>query len=349
MDAFYASVEQRDNPSLRGKPVVVGGQPQSRGVVASASYEARRFGIRSAMSCAKAYRLCPQTIFVFPHFDKYVAASRQMRAIFESVTPWVEPLALDEAYLDVTTNRLNEPYAKDVAKHIKERISKELQLTASAGVGPNKFIAKLASDFKKPNGLVVIPQEKVFSFIEFLPIEKFWGVGPATAKKLHQLGIKTAADIRTYSLPRLEDKLGSYAYFLYELAHGRDNRPVDPSFDPKSRGTETTFEKDIWDVKELVDVLEDQAVEVAADLKKLKRLCWTVTLKVKFRDFTSVTRSRTLFRPTDSSDQIAEAVIELLVRNFENPSQPIRLIGISVSKFVAENEPLQLWFNFGIS
>lgn len=346
MDAFYASVEQRDAPQLRGKPVIVGGSPQSRGVVCSASYEARRFGVRSAMSSAMAKRLCPQGIFITPHFDKYVDASRKIRAIFESITPLVEPLALDEAYLDVTENKLNEPIAKNIAVYIRNRIQTELKITASAGVGPNKFIAKLASDFKKPNGLVVVPPEKAFQFVENLPVENFWGVGPATAKRLREAGIHTSADIRRKPMSQLEKLVGSYAHFLFELAHGEDHRQVDPSSDPKSRGTETTFEKDILNSNELLHYLEEQALEVSLDLKKMECLARTITLKLKYSDFSSITRSHTLFHPTDDSDLIYRTASGLLHKDTEVGSRPVRLIGISAGNLVTENEPLQLWFDF---
>jgi DNA polymerase-4 len=346
MDAFYTSVEQRDRPELRGRPVVVGGDPHSRGVVASASYEARKFGIYSAMSCSQAFRLCPQTVFIYPNFDKYLKASRVIRQIFESVTPLVEPLALDEAYLDVTSNLWNEPLAKKIAVKIRAQIQSELGLTASAGVGPNKFIAKLASDMRKPNGLVVVPPEKVFALVENLPVEKLWGVGPATVKRLHAAGIKTTSDIRVRSMFELENILGSYAHFLFELAHGEDSREVDPVSDPKSRGTETTFDKDIRNTNLLLQHLETQAEDVSLDLKKLGRPGRTVTLKIKYSDFTSITRSRTLFHPTEDAALILKNASELLFKDTEVGTRAVRLIGISVSNLVTEEEPLQLWFEF---
>ena len=346
MDAFYASIEQRDNPKLKGKPVVVGGEPQSRGVVASASYEARKFGIRSAMSCAAAYRICPQTIFVPPDFTKYVEASRRLRQIFEMVTPVIEPLALDEAYLDVTQNLLGEPIAKTIAALLKKRIQEELNLTASAGVGPNKFIAKLASEFKKPDGLVVIPPEKVFKFIENLPVEKLWGVGPATAKKLHTIGIRTTADIRKQGLPQLEKAIGSYASFLHALANGEDDREVDTSSEPKSRGSETTLVRDTTNSNELLEHITTQSEEVAQDLQKHQYMGRTITLKIKYKDFTSITRSRTLHFPTHDADTISKTAADLLFKDTEVGSRPVRLIGVSVSNFITETEPLQLWFDF---
>ena len=346
MDAFYPSVEQRDQPSLRGKPVIVGGDPQKRGVVASASYEARSFGVRSAMSAAHAKRLCPQGVFLYPHFDKYVAASRQIRAIFERFTSQIEPLSLDEAYLDVTNNRLGESSARVMAQSIKDLIQAEVGLTASAGVGPSKWIAKLASDFNKPNGLVVVPPAQVFKFIERLPVEKFWGVGPATARKLHAAGLLTAAEIRASSKAQLEKVVGSFASFLFELAHGRDDREVDSTSDPKSRGTETTFARDIHGTTELLEYIRNQAQEVAEGLKKLGRPGRTITLKIKYSDFTSITRSQTLVNPTQNARLIEETAAELLFRHTEVRHRPVRLIGVSVGNLVRADEPLQLWFDF---
>ena len=343
MDAFYASVQQRDRPELQGKPVVVGGDPQGRGVVASASYEARKFGIRSAMSCAQARRLCPSALFVFPSFEKYLETHRKLMQFFQEVTPLVEPLALDEAYLDVTGHQST---ARDIALLLKNRISSELGLTASAGVGPNKFIAKLASEFRKPNGLVVVPPAKAFQFVAELPVEKFWGVGPATAKRLHSAGIKTASDVRKRSVSELEKWVGSYGSFLFELAHGEDNRPVDPSSDPKSRGTETTFKRNISDPHLLLDTLREQAKELSLDLKKMEHTGRTVTLKIKYSDFTSITRSQTLFHPTDKEETLYETASQLLFRDTEVQSRPVRLIGISVGNLINSEDPLQLWFDF---
>jgi DNA polymerase-4 len=345
MDAFYASVEQRDRPELRGKPVVVGGDPSGRGVVAASSYEARKFGVRSAMSAAKAYRLCPQAIFVKPNFHKYKEVSEQIHSIFNEITPMVEPLSLDEAYLDVTQNLLNEPLASKVARYIKDRIKQVTQLTASAGVGPNKFIAKIASDLKKPDGLVVIPPERVLEFLEKLPVEKIWGVGPATAESLHRLGLRTAGDIRRASLSELERELGKYGPFLHGLSQGIDDRPVESDWEPKTRGTETTFEKDILERDYLVQVLEDQAAEIADELKEMDRPARTVTLKLRYADFTTITRSRTLARPFYDAKTIFKTAAELLDDKTEAGARPVRLIGVSVSSFIGPDEPLQLWLD----
>lgn len=346
MDAFYSSVEQRDRPELKGKPVVVGGSPKSRSVVCAASYEARRFGIRSAMSCAKAARLCPEAIFIPPDFSRYVAVSRQIHEIFDSVTELVEPLSLDEAYLDVTRNKLGEPLARQIAIHVKDRIRNETGLTASAGVGPSKFIAKIASDLRKPDGLVVIPPEKVAQFVEKLDIEKLWGVGPATAKRLHELGIWNTADVRRAGLQEMERILGGFGTFLHGLALGHDPREVHAERESKSSGSETTFEKDILDRDVLIATISELSDEIAEDLRKMKRPGRTVTLKVKYADFTTITRSRTLKRFVDSADVIAEVASRLLIESTDAGSRPARLVGVTVSNLWSENEPEQLWLEF---
>jgi DNA polymerase-4 len=346
MDAFYTSVEQRDRPELRGKAIVVGGSPEGRGVVASASYEARRFGIRSAMSAAQAKRLYPQLIFVKPDFEKYVKASHQIREIFSEVTDLFEPLSLDEAYLDVTTNKLGEPLAGKVARWIKEQIKARLNLTASAGVAENKFLAKIASDLKKPDGLVIITPDKSYDFIATLPVEKLWGVGPATAKKLHELKIFKAGDFRTMSVTETEAKLGKHGVFIHGLAHGIDEREVDPSQDSKSCGSETTFEKDILDVFVLIDYLEEMSEELSSELKKMERPGKTITLKLRYSDFKTITRSKTIARFTDDARKIHATAVELLRGHTEAGVRPCRLIGISVSGLREEDEPEQLWLEF---
>jgi DNA polymerase-4 len=346
MDAFYASVEQRDHPEWRGRPLVVGGSPEGRGVIASASYEARKFGIRSAMSSAKAIRLCPDLVFVRPNISHYVEVSRQIREIFLSVTPKVEPLSLDEAYLDVTENLLNDPLASRIAKHIKARIFNELGLTASAGVGPNKFIAKVASDLKKPDGLVVVPPEQVPAFVEKLPVERLWGVGPATAKKLHEQGLWTAADIRKKTILEMEVLLGSYGRFIHGLAHGEDSRQVEADRPSKSSGSETTFERDILDVDYLEQKLKGLSEEIAQDLRAQERPGKTITLKVRYEDFNTITRSRTLRARTDNGDAIFRVACELLRGHTEAGVRPIRLVGISVSGLRDESEPEQLSLQF---
>ncbi|MCM2323847.1 MAG: DNA polymerase IV [Oligoflexia bacterium] len=346
MDAFFASVEQRDRPELIGKPVVVGGDPEGRGVVAAASYEARRFGIRSAISAAKAKRLCPNAVFLRPDFAKYSKVSRQIREIFLSVTPLVEPLSLDEAYLDVTENLLHEPLASKIALQLKERIRRETGLTASAGVAPNKFVAKVASDFRKPDGLVVVPPEKVLEFVAKLPVGKLWGVGPVTEKKLQSMGIWTAADLRVRSPVELEAALGSFGGFLHGLARGEDSRPVEPERESKSCGAERTFERDLLELDELVAILRELVEEVAEWLQKAERPGRTITLKLRYADFRTITRSRTLEARTHDPLRILAAAEKLLRENTDAGTVPARLIGVSVSGLLSGEEPEQLWLRF---
>jgi len=343
MDAFYASVEQRDRPELRGKPVVVGGSPEGRGVVASCSYEARRFGIRSAMGSHKAMRLCASVVFVRPDFSKYKAVSQQIREIFNSVTDLVEPLSLDEAYLDVTSNKLDEPLATKLAVHIRQRIRSELQLTASAGVGPNKFIAKVASDLRKPDGLVVIPPEKARDFVASLPVERLWGVGPATAKRLHEKNLKTALDIRNTSKHELVRWFGGFGAFLHGLSNAEDERPVSNDREPKSRGAETTFGKDVIRMSDLHATLSELAKDVAQSLAKLERPASTITVKIRYSDFSTITRSRTLPRATLAKKEIELVAQELLTKS-EAGRRPIRLLGISCGNFSGSEESDQLVF-----
>src|SRR5215467_9622759 len=278
MDAFYASVEQRDNPSLRGKPVAVGGQPHQRGVVAAASYEARVFGVHSAMSMSKAVRLCPNLLIVRPDFSKYKAASNAVFSIFREVTPLVEPLSLDEAYLDVTENAWGETLGTAVAKRLKERIRAETQLTASAGVAPNKFLAKIASGWKKPDGLTVIAPERVEPFLQQLPVDALWGVGPVTAGKLRARGIDRLVDVRSADPALLRAAVGSLADWLRQLANGIDERPVVPNREAKSSGSESTYPEDLTDL----DVIRHETAELASHaiawLSRKHLLARTVTI-----------------------------------------------------------------------
>jgi DNA polymerase-4 len=346
MDAFYASIEQRDHPELRGRPIIVGGKPDGRGVVATASYEARAFGIHSAMPCGRAARLCPDAVFVSPNFSKYRAASQEIRAIFRSVTHLVEPLSLDEAYLDVTENHLSEPLAGKIALHIMKRISEELNLTASAGVGPNKFIAKVASDLKKPNGCTIIPPGKVAAFVAQLPIEKMWSVGPSTAQKLHQMNVRNGADLREQSLVTLQARFGKQGRFLYGLARGEDFRPVQPNRVPKSRAAETTFAADMIDLDDLLSTLEDLCGRVEDSLQKIDRSGRTVTIKIRYSDFTTHTRSRTVSLPLRAQHKIFETAMSLLQAQSEVGKRPVRLIGVSVGNLVDKDHALQLNFGF---
>lgn len=345
MDAFYASVEQRDRPELRGRPVAVGGPPTSRSVVAAASYEARRYGVRSAMSSAEAKRRCPELVFVRPDFTRYVAVSGQLREIFRSVTDLIEPLALDEAYLDVTENKWGEPLAGKIARALKLQIKKELHLTASAGVGPNKLVAKLASDHQKPDGLVIVPPDQVDAFLLPMPVEKLWGVGPATQKRLHDLGVHTVAELRLLPEATLLERLGSFGPFLRQLAFGDDPRAVEPHRVAKSHGAERTFERDLVGLDEMDGVLERLSERVAAELAEGRRPGRTVTVKVRYADFTTLTRSRSLPTPTDDAERISK-IAQGLLRATEAPHRPVRLLGVSVSGLLGEEEALQLELPF---
>src|SRR5688572_19101796 len=298
MDAFYASVEQRDDPQLRGKPVAVGGRPETRGVVAAASYEARAFGVRSAMPMARAIRLCPELVIVHPDFERYRRVSTQVMEILRSCTPLVEPLSLDEAYLDVTENLWGEPLASVVAKTLKQKIREATGLTASAGVAPNKFLAKIASGYRKPDGLTVIAPERVESFLQELPVEALWGVGPVTARKLHQAGIVKLTDIRAAEIESLRPIVGSLADWLVQLSHGDDPRPVEPDRAAKSSSCENTYAQDLIDLDKIRAELDRMARENAEWLGRRQLAARTVTIKVRYADFTTVTRSHTLSLPT---------------------------------------------------
>lgn len=332
MDAFYASVEQRDRPELRGRPVVVGGDPGGRGVVATASYEARVFGIHSAMSAAEAYRRCPDAVFVRPNMARYVAVSRQIRQIFLSVTPLVEPISLDEAYLDVTENRLGLPLAREVARWIKRRIVEDTGLTASAGVASTKLLAKIASDLRKPDGLVVIPPERARAFLATLPVRKLWGVGPVTSDRLERLGFVKVGDLAEADVVALERELGRFGRMLHHLARGEDLRPVTPNRAPKSRGAETTLATDLTTYEAVADLVKRHAVAVADGLARARRAGRTVTLKIRYSDFATVTRSHTLGSATADAAIITNEAIALLAAT-EAGKRPVRLVGVSVSGF----------------
>ncbi|MBI2749289.1 MAG: DNA polymerase IV [Burkholderiales bacterium] len=337
MDAFYASVEQRDDPALRGKPVAVGGPPQSRGVVAASSYEARTFGVRSAMPMGRALRLCPELMVVRPDFARYRAVSQQVMAILRSCTPLVEPLSLDEAYLDVTENLWGEPLATTVAKKIKQRIRDELGLTASAGVAPNKFLAKIASGWKKPDGLTVIAPERVERFLQRLPVEALWGVGPVTAKKLRAIGIERLVDVRTAESALLQHTVGSLAEWLRRLSYGDDPRPVEPDRPWKSLSAENTYAEDLDDPKEVRGEIEHLARRVAASLEKKHLRARSVTIKVRYADFSTVTRSHTASTPTCEASEIAARALALLERT-DAVRRPVRLLGVGTHGLVAPDE-----------
>jgi DNA polymerase-4 len=339
MDAFYASVEQRDDPSLKGKPVAVGGSPQGRGVVAACSYEARRFGIRSAMPMARAVRACPELVIVRPDFAKYREVSRQVMAILRSVTPLVEPLSLDEAYLDVTENSLNQPLAMEVAKHLKSRIFVETALTASAGVAPNKFLAKIASGWNKPNGLTVIAPERVEAFLQKLPVEALWGVGPVTARKLRAIGVEKLVDVRSADEARLRKAVGSLAQWLQRLSRGDDPRRVTPDRPWKSISCEDTYPEDLVELKEMRAEIDRLARRVAAQVAKKGLAARTVTLKVRYSDFTTVTRSHTEEPATRDAVQLTGRALLLLERT-DAGKRSVRLLGVGVHGLGAARDPL---------
>jgi DNA polymerase-4 len=328
MDAFYASVEQRDRPELRDRPVLVGGDPRGRGVVCAASYEARRFGVRSAMPMARAIRLCPQAVIVAPDFERYHAVSRTVFETFRSVTPLVEPLSLDEAYLDVTENAWGETLGMRVAHRLKQTIRESVGLTASAGVAPNKFLAKIASGWKKPDGLTVIAPERVEPFLRELPIDALWGVGPVTARRLRAHGLERLVDVRRRSLEDLRSVVGSMAPWLVQLAHGIDDRPVEPNRPRKSVGTETTFARDLVEIGDIRDKVTALAREVADWLGKKDMFARTVTLKVRYGDFTTVTRSHSERVPTQSIETIVSRALALVERT-DADQRPVRLLGVS--------------------
>jgi DNA polymerase-4 len=333
MDAFYASVEQRDNPQYRGKPIAVGGSPEGRGgVVATASYEARKFGVRSAMPSKKAKQLCPEIIFVRPRFDVYKAVSNKIREIFERYTDIIEPLSLDEAFLDVTEDKQNIGSALDIAQLIRKAIKEELQLTASAGVSINKFIAKIASDINKPDGLAFIGPSKIESFMEKLPVEKFFGVGKVTAEKMKSKGLHTGADLKKLSEAELVKNFGKPGRFFYKIIRGIDDREVQPNRESKSVGTEDTFSSDLTQLEEMNFELNKIALSVHERLKRNKLKGRTITLKIKYHDFRIITRSQSFAVALDDFEIILETAKKLL--EFTEPEgSRIRLLGISLSNF----------------
>jgi DNA polymerase-4 len=334
MDAFYASVEQRDKPELRGKPVAVGGQPNKRGVVAAASYEARVFGVRSAMSMANAVKACPSLIIVPADFARYKAASTIIFGIYREATPLVEPLSLDEAYLDVTENAWGEPLATSVAKRLKERIKAETGLTASAGVAPNKFLAKIASGWKKPDGLTVISPDRVEPFLRKLPVDALWGVGPVTARKLRERGIERLIDVRTADEQMLRAAVGSMTDWLRQLASGIDDRPVVPYREVKSSGSENTYPEDLIDIATIRQEIAEMAAHAVAWLARKELLSRTVTIKVRYSDFTTITRSHTT-APSRAEEDFVSRAVQLLDKT-DAGRRPVRLLGVSVHNLCTE-------------
>lgn len=336
MDAFYASVEQRDYPEYRGKPLAVGSPPSNRGVISAASYEARRFGVRSAISSYKALQLCPQLILVPGRFDAYKAVSRQIHEIFRRYTDHIEPLSLDEAYLDVTHNKPGIASATQIAQEIRWQIRQELNLTASAGVSFNKFLAKVASDYHKPDGLCVIRPTQAEAFIEALPIERFYGIGKKTAPRLKAQGIHTGGDLKALEMSALRQLLGSSAEFYYQLARGEDHRPVETHWVRKSIGAEHTFRHDTLDIDLLLSELDTLAVEVLDWLNRNQMAGRTLTIKVKYADFQQITRSRTVPHPIENLGDFRPLAQELL-QNTEAGARPVRLVGLSISKLSARS------------
>lgn len=338
MDAFYASIEQRDNPDLKGKPVIVGGSPQGRGVVATCSYEARKYGIHSAMPCKTAYKRCPYAVFVRPRFEVYKSVSDEIREIFYEYTDLVEPLSLDEAYLDVTNNKMNIKYATDIAKRIKKEIYEKTGLTASAGVSYNKFLAKLASDYKKPAGLTVIREDNTQKFLDNLPISKFFGVGKVTQKVLKNLGINDGYDLRQLEINELESIFKNRGYLFYQLARGIDHREVEPHRERKSIGAETTLIEnlDIEDEK-LINILDELCEEVSQRAEYLNKCGRTVVLKVKYDDFTQITRSVSVNKEISSHEDIRTNIYNLF-KNIEHNYKEIRLIGVTLSNLINKEE-----------
>lgn len=333
MDAFYASVEQMDNPELVGKPLAVGGS-EKRGVVAAASYEARKFGVRSAMSGAQAKRNCPELIFVPPRFDRYKEISKKIRKIFYDYTDLVEPLSLDEAYLDVTKNKKGNPSASLIAKEIRERIFNEIGLAASAGISINKFVAKIASDFNKPNGQKTVNPEEVLDFLEALDIRKFYGVGKVTADKMYQLGIFTGKDLKTKTIEYLDNHFGKSGSHYYDIVRGIHNSEVKPNRIQKSLAAERTFNDNLSSEIFMLEKLDKIAKEVAKRLENNKISGKTVTLKIKYSDFTLQTRSKTLSIFISDKNSILEIAKNLLYQ--EKMSNSVRLLGISISNLNTE-------------
>ncbi|NJN20238.1 MAG: DNA polymerase IV [Leptolyngbya sp. RL_3_1] len=341
MDAFYASVEQRDHPAYQGKPIVVGGRPEQRGAVAAASYEAREYGIHSALPARIAQQRCPHLIFVPPRFTVYRQISQHIREIFGRYTDCIEPLALDEAYLDVTDNKLGAASAMAMARAIRRAIYQETQLTASAGVSFNKFLAKIASGMNKPDGLYVIRPEQAADFVAALPIEKFHGIGKVTATKMHHLGIHTGADLRQWQETDLVQQFGKVGRFYYRVAQGQDDRPVNPNRVRKSVGAETSFAEDLRDLAEMEAVLAKLAQQVAYHLEKQQRGGYTLTLKVKYANYRQVTRSQTQTQALREAEALMALGQKLLHTHLE-PEIAVRLLGLTVSNL----EPLASQLEF---
>lgn len=337
MDCFYAAVHMRDEPALKGKPVVIGGDPASRGVVAAASYEVRKFGVHSAMPSSRAKRLCPQAIFIKPDFPRYVKESEAIFAIYRELTPIVETLSLDEAYLDVSDHLGPFPTATALAKEIRRRVREERDLTVSIGVAPNRLVAKIASDFKKPDGLTVVPPEKVLDFLAPLPVRRLHGVGPAGEKALHEMGVLTVADLRTVEREALAARFGKWGEVLYHFARGEDERPVATHRERKSLGQERTYATDLTERAFMEAELAKLSARVAEGLRKRGLTARTVTLKVRYGDFSTITRSHSLPEPLAEAEEITRWARELLAAT-EAGTRPVRLLGVSTSNLLHPGE-----------
>lgn len=337
MDAFYASVEQRDFPEYRGKPLIVGGSPQKRGVVAAASYEVRKYGVHSAMPSARAARLCPHAIFVKPRFEVYRRVSQQIREIFFDFTDLVEPLSLDEAYLDVTENHYDCPSATLIAREIKKKIKQQTQLVASAGISMNKFLAKVASDLDKPDGLAVITPDEAEEFLEDLDIGEFHGIGDATERKMNRMGIEKGRDLKQLSEYELVESFGKSGRHYFRIVRGIDPREVKTHRIRKSIGKENTFNEDIADISWLRNFLDTLSEKVAARAQRLEAAGKTVTIKVRYADFETITRSSTYPTYIHRSDEIADAAKQLLEQTEAGPRK-VRLIGVTLSKLNLQNQ-----------
>ena len=333
MDAFYASVHIRDDPTLDGKPVVVGGEPSSRGVVAAASYEARKYGIHSAMPSAQARRLCPETIFLRPDFSRYRDESEQIFDIYRDYTPTIQPLSLDEAFLDVSEHLGRFESATALAEDIRRRVREERRLTVSVGVAANKLVAKIASDFRKPDGLTVVRPHQVQAFLAPLPVRRLYGIGPSAERSLHEMGITTIGELRELSIDRLMARFGKWGRVLYDRVRGIDDRPVHIDRGRKSLSTERTFAENVKDPAEIDRILGKMAAEVAAGLEKRRLAASTITVKVRYPDFTTPTRSHTLPVPSSDAGTIAVAAREL-VRRTDAVKRSVRLLGVGASNLV---------------
>ncbi len=343
MDAFFASVEQMDNPKYAGRPLIVGGNPEGRGVVAACSYEARKFGIHSAMSAANAIRLCPHALFVRPRKRRYKEISIQIMQIFQECAAVIEPLSVDEAFLDISDNHSNLEEAVKTAEQIRSRVFDEVGLTCSAGVSHNKFLAKVASDINKPDGRAIISAEEADEFLAALPIGRFYGVGKVTEKKMHSLGVRKGADLFRFTKKELERFFGKAGIFFYDIVRGIDDRPVKVSRGRKSIGTETTLHRDVIDMAEIQKIVTNLSEKVAHSLQRKECGGTTITLKVRYHDFTTVTRSQTLASPLFTATDIMQLIPNLLQATDAGQTK-IRLLGITVSNLsaIGEKQPLQL-------